>query len=190
MVVDFVLADYGWLCSTDGRESARVYFKAGKNCDGYFDSEDIINQTKIATDILQRHFPDEELVFIFDNATTHMKQAEGSLSAWKMPKNTPPPGKSWGVTITKRDGRGKVIYDTNGKPRKVVRAMVDARFADGKPQPLYFPEGHARAGVFKGMVTILEERGLIDESKLRAECAKFKCAPGAAACCVHRVLFN
>jgi hypothetical protein len=35
--------------------------------------------------------------------------------------------------------------------------MGDARFADGMPQPLYFPKGHARAGIFKGMVMILEE---------------------------------
>ena len=31
MVADFVSADYGWLRSPDGKESARWLFKAGKN---------------------------------------------------------------------------------------------------------------------------------------------------------------
>ena len=46
--------------------------------------------------------------------------------------------------------------------------MGDATFADGNPQPLYFPPGHERAGVFKGMARILEEQGFLDASKLRA----------------------
>jgi len=63
-------------------------------------------------------------------------------------------------------------------------------FLDGTPQALYFPEGHPRAGVFKGMTYILEERGLVKESKLHAECKNFKCAPPAIDCCCCRVLYN
>ena len=37
---------------------------------------------------------------------------------------------------------------------------------------------------------ILEERGLIEESKLWAECKDFKCPPGATHCRCRRVLFN
>ena len=58
--------------------------------------------------------------------------------------------------------------------------MGNARFADGIPQPLYFPEGHECAGVFKGMAMILEEQGFRD---VHAECPKFKCVPNAQACC-------
>jgi hypothetical protein len=55
---------------------------------------------------------------------------------------------------------------------------------------LYFPDGHERAGTFKGMVTILEERGFKDMSKKRAECPGFKCAPPAIDCCCRRTLYN
>lgn len=37
---------------------------------------------------------------------------------------------------------------------------------------------------------ILHERGLIQESKLRAQCKDFKCAKGATNCCCRRVLYN
>lgn len=30
MVTDFILADYRWLCSPDGKEDVQVHFKAGK----------------------------------------------------------------------------------------------------------------------------------------------------------------
>ena len=191
MIADFVSADYGWLCSPDGTESARVLFKPGKNRDGYFDCEDIIKQAGTAMDIIQKYFPNDEHIFIFDNATTHTKRPDDALSATKMPKFTPAVGKNWGVSVTERDDKGNIIHDPSGKPNKVIRRMADARFADGLPQPLYFPEGHPRAGVFKGMAVILEERGLLAESKLKAQCNKtFKCAPGQTGCCVRRVLYN
>jgi transposase len=190
MVADFISADYGWLTSPDGNESARVLFKPGKNRDGYFDCEDIINQTSTAMDILQKHFSHEDHVFVFDNATTHTKRADGALSARKMPKKTPPEGKNWGVSVTARDANGKIIYSEDGKPKKVVQRMEDAHFPNGMLQSLYFPEDHPQAGIFKGMVVILEERGLIKESKLRAECKRFKCQPGKTDCCARRTLYN
>jgi len=44
MVVDLVSADYGWLQSPDGEEEAQVLFKVGKNREGYFMAENILNQ--------------------------------------------------------------------------------------------------------------------------------------------------
>ena len=190
MVADFVSADYGWLRSPDETQSARVLFKPGKNRDGYFDCEDIIKQVNTAMDILEKHFPDKEHVFIFDNATTHTKRADDAISARKMPKNTPAVGKNWGVTVNECDAQGKIIHDESGKPKKVVKAMSNGWFADGQPQSFYFPAGHPREGVFKGMAEILKERGLVKESKLRYECPGFKCAPGSSACCVRRTLYN
>ncbi|KAF8804896.1 hypothetical protein BYT27DRAFT_7225151 [Phlegmacium glaucopus] len=61
---------------------------------------------------------------------------------------------------------------------------------DGTVQSLYFPDGHEWAGIFKGMVIILEEHGYKDIQKLRAECKSFNCAPPALDCCCHRILFN
>ena len=37
---------------------------------------------------------------------------------------------------------------------------------------------------------ILEEKGFVDVSKLRAQCKDFKCAKGATNCCCHRILYN
>jgi hypothetical protein len=73
MVVDLVLADYGWLQSPDGNEEAQVLFKAGKNQEGYFTSKDILKQTEKAIDILQKYYPDNDHVLVYDNATTHLK---------------------------------------------------------------------------------------------------------------------
>jgi hypothetical protein len=85
---------------------------------------------------------------------------------------------------------GKIEYTPDGSPAKIKVRMADARFADGNAQSLYFPEGHERAGVFKGMAVILQERGFGDMSKVRAECKHFKCPPGATNCCCRRILFN
>ena len=87
------------------------------------------------------------------------------------------------------------VYGPNGKILKHKVKMVDATFADGTPQSLYFDASHKKAGVFKGMAVILEEWGLVKESQLRAECKKFQCPKpsgpnGMAQCCCRRVLYN
>lgn len=68
--------------------------------------------------------------------------------------------------------------------------MEDGQFADGSKQSLYFEPGHPKAGLFKGMAVILEERGLVEEAKLRFECKDFKCPKDATRCCCRRVLYN
>jgi hypothetical protein len=71
--------------------------------------------------------------------------------------------------------------------------MANGQFADGTPQEFYFPLGHPRAGVFKGMAIILEERGFEGcqgRKGKRAECEGFKCLPGATDCCCCRILYN
>jgi predicted ABC-type ATPase len=81
MVADMVLADYGWLQSPDGSEDTRVLFKVGKNHEGYFILEDILKQTEKAINILEKYYPDEDHVLVYDNTTTHLKQPDGALSA-------------------------------------------------------------------------------------------------------------
>ena len=44
MVADFVSADYGWLKSPDGIESARVLLRPGARRNGYFTHDDVITQ--------------------------------------------------------------------------------------------------------------------------------------------------
>ncbi|KAF7351880.1 hypothetical protein MVEN_01149600 [Mycena venus] len=190
MVADFVSADYGWLKSKDGTDGTRILFKAGKGREGYFTNDDVIKQTNHAMDILSRDYPHEKHVFIFDNATTHTKRAGDALSARKMPKFTPKNGKNFLVSINKTGVDGKPIYDAKGDYVKKQVRMRDGILPDGTSQPLYFPDGHAHAGVFKGMAVILKERGLDREAKLNAQCKGFKCAPGATSCCCRRVLYN
>jgi hypothetical protein len=204
MVADMVSSDYGWLRSPDGTETARVLFKAGKAREGYFTCEDILKQASSAMDILEKHYPDEDHVMVFDNATTHLKRADDALSARHMPKFSPKNGdkwdgtdwgegrqpKNWGVEVNVVDENGKAVHGPNGVVLRKKVPMGDARFADGSPQSLYYPEGHERAGVFKGMGVILEERGYEGALKIRAECPKFQCEKGAARCCCRRMLYN
>ncbi len=48
MVAHFVSADYGWLSSADGTEHACVDLKPGKNQDGYFSNDDVLEQVSKA----------------------------------------------------------------------------------------------------------------------------------------------
>ncbi|KAG1748879.1 uncharacterized protein EDB91DRAFT_1244688 [Suillus paluster] len=171
MVADMVSPDYGWLQSPDGKQHARVLFKAGKARDGYFTTQNILDQASNAMDILRDHFPDEDHVMVFDNATTHLKRADDALYARKMPKYPPKHGKdwdgsdwgagrqpkNWGVEVNVVDENGKPVYSPSGEIKKTRVRMCGATFADGSPQSLYYSEGHELAGVFKGMATILHE---------------------------------
>ena len=187
MVAHFVSADYGYLQSPDGTESARVLFKAGKGRDGYYTNERIIQHAEKAIEIVQKYYPDDDHVLVFDNATTHVKRAGNALSARRMPKN---PLFSWGVTVPVKDKYGAIAYRPDGKPQMMKVPMEPGRLPNGEPQPLYFPDGHEKAGWFKGMAQILHERGFEAESKLRAQCDGFRCPPGETNCCCRRLLYN
>jgi hypothetical protein len=134
MVADFVSADFGWLRSPDGKHSARRLLKPGKNRDGYFSNEEIQEQVQAAMDILREFYPQFDHVFIYDNAPTHLKQAEDALSARPMPKNIPKEGTNWGVEVTKRDpATGKLVCKPNGTPEKIKICMKDAQYASRAP---------------------------------------------------------
>ena len=70
MVAEFVSPDYGWLQSPDWTESAHVLFKAGLTWNEYFTNDEILEQASKTMDILEKHFPDDHHVFLFDNAAT------------------------------------------------------------------------------------------------------------------------
>ena len=133
-------------------------------------------------DIISRHYPDEEHVFVFDNATTHLKREDTALSAQKM---TMGPSKTFGAEVRVVDEAGKIRYNAAEKPIKKIIQMGSGQLPDGTPQSFY--DGY---GVFKGMTKILQECGLFEESKLSAECKKFKCDEGKNQCCQQRVLYN
>jgi hypothetical protein len=88
------------------------------------------------------------------------------------------------------DGQSRQVHGKNGAVLKMKVRMADGELPDGTPQCLYYPEGHERAGVFKGMGVILEERGYEDALKIRAQCPKFQCEKGAIRCCCQQMLYN
>ncbi|KZV97403.1 hypothetical protein EXIGLDRAFT_608174 [Exidia glandulosa HHB12029] len=196
MVADFVSADYGWLQSTDGEQHTRLLLKVGKNCEGYFQNKDVLEHAAKVMDILERDYPQDDHLLIFDNAPTHTKRAPDELSAGKMPKGTPKGDKNWGVEVVVRDDQGKIVHGTDGKPKKTKARMRNATFLNGNPQLLYFPDNHMYSGKSKGMAVILKERGFKNALQLRAQCKNFKCANlltgtgTVPACCCRRLLFN
>ncbi|KAI5823132.1 hypothetical protein K523DRAFT_287165 [Schizophyllum commune Tattone D] len=202
MVADFVSMDYGWLRSPDAGKSAQVLFRAGKNRDGWFDNDDILKQAHCAMDILQEHFPDEDHILIYDNATTHRKRPTASLSALGMTKS---PSANFFVPTTKVDAAGRPVYDSTGKrvKEKTTRmrdaewnGQVQALYFDDKPSPGATEEEVTHAGHFKGMQRLLEERGLFRPG-MKAQCnsKKWLACPqegkdGIINCCCRRTLYN
>jgi len=191
MVADFVSADHGWLQSPNGMEGAHVLFHAGKNCDGYFDNQNICNQAGKAMEILWKYYPDEDHVFIFDNVTTHLKRPEGALSALKMTKG---PSANFVVDANDLDNNGRPQYAPNGKILKKKIPIGNSKLPNGEEQAFYYPNDptHPHAGQFKGMAVILEEHGFTEARKWKAQCGKkcSDCRAGETHCCCHRTLFN
>ncbi|QRV92862.1 DDE superfamily endonuclease [Ceratobasidium sp. AG-Ba] len=175
MVGDFVSADHGYLRSRDGLRHARKILFPGKNRDGYFTNDKICEQLERAIEIVKLEYPDEEHIFIYDNARIHTKRLPQALSARCMPKGP-------------SDYRVDIIDTITNKKSKVK--MDDATFPDGSVQALYFPDDHpANPGKFKGMAELLKERG-IESNGLKRECKNFKCDPTNQRCYCRRLLFN
>jgi hypothetical protein len=191
MAVDFISADYGWLQSPDGKEATRILFRAGKNRDGYFSNQQILEHTEAAMNLLQKHYPDEQHVFVFDNASTHQKRADDALSARTMPKK---PSNSFGMPTPVLDDKGQPIFDEKGKKKLEKISVQNGRFADGTEQDFYFPDDHPKyPGWFKGMANILEERGITTAWSMSYQCPGFKCPEPSnpdTRCCCRRALYN
>ena len=121
---------------------------------------------------------------------THLKWADNALSTCKMPNNPPRHGHNWGVMVMVLDGKGKPMFDPNGKARHQTVCMGGATVVDGGLQCLYFPEDHlVSPSIFKGMAVILEECGY-SASTLWVECKGFKCPKNATSCCCWHILYN
>jgi transposase len=199
MVADYFSADFGYLRDpTNPKRNAHRCMRPGKGCDGYFTSVEVREQAAAARALVKELYPDFDHVFVYDNATTHKKRSEGSLSARGMPKG--PSGTRTGfehsnflVEVHNCDTEGKQLYDTKGNLVKEKIKMTGAHFEDGTPQDLYFPDNHPHhPGKFKGMKQILEKRGMHQYAALQTECPSFKSTdPGEKSkCCCRRVVFN
>ena len=107
MVADFVSANYRWLRSPDRKESTRVIILPGAQHNGYFTNSDVLAQVTKAMDIVQKYYPHDNHIFIFDNASTHLKRAGTTLSMRKMPLKISKPGKNWLVETPSLNEFGK-----------------------------------------------------------------------------------
>ena len=192
MVSDIVSAQHGFLTSPDGLDAVRILFKAGVNRQGWFTNKEILKQSHHAMDLLDKHYPNERHVLVFDNATTHLKRPDDALSARKMSKAPTKPGNPFfGVETVLIGAEGVAVHDISGKKVKIKIPMCGAKFSDGRAQDLYFPADHKTyPGAFKGTGQILKERGYAGIDRLRAQCPDFKCEKGAMRCCCRRWLFN
>ncbi|KAG2030694.1 hypothetical protein BDR03DRAFT_936585 [Suillus americanus] len=81
MVADFISADYRFLHSKDGSESTQVLFRAGKARDSYLTNQNITAHAAKAMNILEKDYPNEDHVLIFDNVSTHLKRADNAQRA-------------------------------------------------------------------------------------------------------------
>ncbi|QRV87093.1 DDE superfamily endonuclease [Ceratobasidium sp. AG-Ba] len=189
MVADFVSADYGWLrcCSENQRENeeenhARVIWHAGSRRDGWFCMRDVAEQLEHAIAIVKDQYPNEEHVFVFDNAPIHKKRPDNAPNVARM-------------TLNRSDC---VLAETAGPDGKKIKVkMLPARFSDGSPQELYYPIDYPNRswrGKFKGLATLLEERGVPNAQKLRLKCPTTEvrkgCPPGQTNCCAKRAMLN
>ncbi|KAF9508926.1 hypothetical protein BS47DRAFT_1373594 [Hydnum rufescens UP504] len=145
----------------------------GKNHDGYFSNEEVLQQATWAMDVLCQKHPNERHVF-------------DALSALHMPRNP----KHWGITVPARDPTGKTLHLPNSKPHTEIKCMADTTF-NGRQQTLYFLDDHPmHPGKFKGMAQILKERGHLNVNSLRVQCLNFSCWSIANnSCCCRNILF-
>jgi hypothetical protein len=175
-------------------KSARVIFRCGKERDGYFTNEEILAQAESAMDILDEFYPNDEHIFIYDNATTHLMWPEDAVSTVHMPMKP--------VSLDKPNFGVKMMVD--GVEKRV--RMADGILPNGQSQSFYFSDrlprndpNYAYRGRFKGMKNIILERrrvrgsNLPDPSNLRAQCdktfSKLKCSSRRTDCCLRRILF-
>ena len=154
---------------------ARVIFEAGKNRDGWFSCEDLLQQTDMAIDIFEGKTNGfVQGLFLFDNAPSHQKRAPNALYARKIPKGPHP---TWTL-------------------HKEGLKMCMTQFASGEDQleriqDLYFNHNHpTMPGWFKGMEIIIRKRGLWPENGMIAQCDGFKCVAGETNCCSRCLLFT
>lgn len=162
------------LLTQQNHREAHIFFRAGKNRDGYFTSDDLLPQVEKAIDIFEDWTNGfATALFIFDNASGHQHRAPDALSARRTPKK---PHETW--------------WHHKGGPK--MRSTAFEKDGITYHQDLYFPPEHpTMPGWFKGMEIIIRERGLWPSDRdLKAQCNGFKCEVGRTDCCCRRLLFT
>ncbi|KAF8158519.1 hypothetical protein B0H34DRAFT_657165 [Crassisporium funariophilum] len=104
-------------------------------------------------DIVQKHYPNDHHVFVYDNATTHTKRLATAPTATRMTKGS---STKFGgeVTVTVD---GKIQYAGTGKPLKCTVQMGPGVLPNGLPHHFYNVPSTTVLGTFKGMTKLLQE---------------------------------
>jgi len=175
MVSDFLLETIGRLKLTSKQSllnpnipnEARKYLKPGKNEEGWWTADHLIDQViNYAIPIFEAIYSDAIAVFAFDNSTNHGAMPEDGLNAAKMNVN---PG-----------GKQPRMHSTYFGSNNTLQLMV-------------FPSDHPQyPNEAKGMWQILIEKGLWKEG-LKGDCNLCKgkgkrVDPQRVDCCMHRIL--
>ena len=178
MAFEFLTSEWGWwmemskhcvfhLWDSLFKKQSSCVFKAGKNRDGHFDADDLLQQVENVIDIFESRTNGFVTgLFLFDNAPTRderpmlVQHRKGSHATWRHNKDGP--------------------------------KMQPGNFgADNAPPDFYFVDNHPMMpGWFKGMEIIIYECGLWLQKGLNAQCEGFKCVAGKTDCCCHRLLFT
>ena len=155
--------------------TAHIIFKAGKNLDGWFSSEDLLAQVDTAINVFEGHTNEFATgLFLFDNAPSHQKRTLDALSTRKMPKN---PHATW-------------RQHKDAPKRHTTTFILGHQMVT---QDFYFPDDYHDEGLrgwFKGMENVIQEQQLWPAKGLNAQCEGFKCVPGKTDCCCCCLLFT
>jgi hypothetical protein len=113
-----------------------------------------------------------------------------TLSVTRMPMNPSKPCTNFGVLVNVVGEDGWPVDGADGRILKKKIQMQNRQF-NRQEQDFYFPHGHKKAGIFKGMAAILTECGY-NVSKKRAQCRKSfaDCLKGINNCCCQHILYN
>ena len=143
-------------CQKGIPQEAAELFEYGKQ-DGYWDRARLLEQvTKKALPIAQFLYPGYDLVFLFDNATSHAVYAKDALNVNNMSKG---------------GGNQQGFLRPGWYRDPQSGAIVEQQMWSWETDCL-----GEKKKVQKGIQRVLEERGLWPNTGLRLECAKPKCS--------------
>lgn len=133
-------------------------FNYGKQRDGYWDSDKMVEQTSEVTSLLEYRYPGKKLVFIFDWSSGHDKKPVDSLTLAKLNLNFGGKQPVMRPTVVLENFAGKApLY-----PPLKVGDVQHLTFQPGDPPPFYAPNltPQEYIGQPKGAKQIAYERGL------------------------------
>jgi hypothetical protein len=155
--------------SVDALTFTYTLFNYGKQREGYWDSEKMVQQTNEIMSMLEFKYPGKQLVFLFDWSSGHDKKPQDSVILSKL--NLQYGGKSQpamrSTTILENYAGNAPLY-----PPLTPGCVQHLVFQPGDPPPFYKPNLPAQdyVGLPKGAKQIAFERGLWKTGKRTAKC--------------------